>query len=85
MITCSSNKKVYLTEDIAEEALIQAHMLFDYSKGGGPIAVYRCEDCGNYHLTSKGIMNSKLADYLKGGKLDRDKEAERWMRKLKGR
>jgi len=75
---------VYLTEDLAEEALLQAHTLFDYSKDSGPIAVYRCEDCGNYHLTSRGPMNAKLADQIKNGKIDRDKEAERWLRKLKG-
>jgi len=85
MIRCSSNKKVYLTAEIAEEALLQAHTLFHYSKGSGPIAVYRCEDCGNYHLTSKGVMNEKLAAYLKEGRPDRIKEAERWMHKLKGR
>ena len=85
MVKCVTNKKVYLREDIAVEALIEAHMHFNYGKGSGPLAVYKCEDCGNYHLTSKGSMNEKLASYLKEGKIERAVEAERWAKKFKRR
>ncbi len=83
MIKCISHKKVYLSEGIAEDALIEAQTRFDYAPHGGPIAVYRCEDCGYFHLTSKGTMNQKLSEYIKGGKLNRQKEADRWENKLK--
>ena len=83
MIRCVSNKKVYLTEDIAEQALIEAHTQFEFGNGKGPVSVYCCEDCGYYHLTSQGVMNKKLAEYMKEGKLERQKEAKRWANKLK--
>jgi hypothetical protein len=83
MIKCVSNKIVYQSEQIAEDALIEARTRFDYSPQRGPVAVYRCEDCGYFHLTSKGAMNQKLSNYIKDGKLDLQKEADRWLNKLK--
>lgn len=74
-----------MREDIAVEALIQAHTQFNYGKGSGPVAVYKCEDCGNYHLTSQGLMNATLASHLKEGKIDKAIEAEKWTRKFKGK
>jgi hypothetical protein len=82
MIKCVSNKKVYQTAELAEEALIEAHAQFEY-KGGGPIGVYRCEDCGYFHLTSKGDMNSRLAELIKEGKIERAREANHWLHKIK--
>ena len=79
---CVSNKTVYLTRELAEEALIESHSQFEY-KGGGPIAVYQCEDCGYYHFTSKGPMNQKLAEQLKDGKIQRAREANQWLYKMK--
>jgi hypothetical protein len=67
------------------EALIQAHTQFNYGKSSGPVAVYKCEDCGNYHLTSKGPVNATLASYLKEGKIDKALEAEKWAKKFKGK
>jgi hypothetical protein len=83
MIKCVTQKKVYHTQELAEEALIGAHTRFDYAAGHGPIAVYKCEDCGYYHLTSKGPTNVTLAQHLKSGKINRQKEADAWERKLK--
>ncbi len=85
MIKCVSNKKVYPTREIAEGALIEAHTQFEYTQGSGPIAVYQCEDCENYHLTSQGPMNQKLAELLKDGKIQRQKEANQWLNKIKKR
>ena len=82
MIKCVSNKKVYPSKELAEEALIEAHSQFEF-KGGGPIAVYQCEDCGYFHLTSKGQVNQKLAELLKDGKIQRSREANQWLRKIK--
>lgn len=82
MIKCVSNKKVYPSKEIAEEALIEAHSQFDY-KGGGPVSVYQCEDCGYFHFTSKGPMNQKLAELIKYGKLNRSREANQWLNKIK--
>jgi hypothetical protein len=83
MIKCVSSKKVYLTEEMAEAALIDAQIRFDYGHRTGPIAVYRCDDCGHYHLTSKGPSNKKLSDMIANGQLKRLKESDRWAEKFK--
>jgi hypothetical protein len=81
MKTCSSNKKMYLTEAVAIDALIEAHTQFDFKPNQGPVTIYLCDDCGHYHLTSKGAMNPTLASYIKEGKLKRMKEASQWEKK----
>jgi hypothetical protein len=85
MQKCTTGKRVYISEQLAEDALIEAHINFDYRTGGGPLAVYRCEDCGNYHLTSQGIMNPRLAKQLANGTITKQKEAGRWQSKFKMR
>jgi hypothetical protein len=82
MIKCPTGKRVYLTEAMAEEALIDAHSRSDYA-GTGPVAVYLCEECGYYHFTSKGKMNEKLAQQISSRKIRRHQEANRWVNKLK--
>ncbi len=76
---------MYFTADMAEDALIDARTRFEFQPNSGPVAIYQCEDCGQYHLTSQGKMNEKLALYLKEGKIKLQKEADRWMQKLKKR
>ena len=83
MIKCVSNKKVYNSEQVAEDALIDAWTRSEYPGGRGPVAVYRCDDCGYFHFTSQGIMNQKLAKFIKDGKRDRLREANHWENKLK--
>jgi hypothetical protein len=83
MIKCVTQKKVYLTQELAEEALLGARTRFEYTTGQGPVAVYRCEDCGYFHLTSKGPVNATLAQHLKDGKIDREKQANEWLNKMK--
>lgn len=83
MIKCVSGKRVYVTREQAEEALVGAHTRFDYARGQGPVNVYRCDDCGYFHLTSKGPVNEVLQQRKKEGKIDREKEADAWLNKLK--
>jgi hypothetical protein len=83
MIKCVTGKKVYQREELAEEALIGAHTRFDYKTGQGPIAVYKCADCGQYHLTSRGPMNNKLQQQLNTGEINRQKRADNWLNKLR--
>lgn len=78
MQTCVTNKRSYLTAELAEEALIGAHINFEYGKGTGPIGIYQCEDCGQFHLTSKGTMNARLQQMLKDGEIKKQKEANWW-------
>lgn len=83
MLTCVTQKKVYRTQELAEEALLGAHIRFDYAEGRGPLATYRCTDCGYFHLTSQGPMSEQLRQQLKNGTIKREKEAQAWERKLK--
>ena len=82
---CVSGKRMYSSQEVAEDVLIEAWTRFDYSGGNGPVAVYQCEDCGHFHLTSRGPMNHRLSKALAEGKIDRQKEADRWLNRIKRR
>lgn len=84
MSECISKKVRYPAEREAEEALIAAWVKFNNNHGGGPVAVYRCDDCGDYHLTSKGEMNDRLKKMIDDKKIERLREASHWESKLKG-
>ena len=76
---------MYATQEMAEDALIAAWTRFSFHEHHGPIAVYKCEDCGNYHFTSRPPMNTRLAEALKSGLIKRQSEANRWEEKWKRR
>jgi len=78
-----TGKRLYISKQLAEDALIEAHIHFDYRAGGGPVAVYHCDECGDYHLTSRGPMNERLAEQLADGTIQRQKEASQWQGKFK--
>lgn len=67
---------------MALEALLEAHIQFEYRTGNGPVAVYLCEDCGQYHLTSRGQMNPRLASALKDGTITKLKHSRYWENKV---
>lgn len=83
MNKCPTRKKTYSSEIIAEDALIQASITYHYTQGNGPIAVYKCDECGFYHLTSTGPMNKKLSDMIASGELQKLKVAGSWLDKIK--
>jgi hypothetical protein len=83
MKTCITGKRIYQTQTMAEDALIEANIRFDYASGFGPVGVYKCDDCGLFHLTSQGPVNERLAKAKNEGTLDRQKVAEQWEQKLK--
>lgn len=82
---CSSGKRTYTTEALANEALLQAHVLFNYRAGAGPVNYYKCEDCGAYHLTSQGLMNEQLAKAQADGTIKKLRTAAEWNERFKGR
>jgi hypothetical protein len=83
MKKCSTGKRLYATEQLAEDSLIAAHVHFEYKLGGGPKAVYKCDECGSYHLTSRGTMNARLSQLLADGTIQKQKEAGKWNDKFK--
>ena len=76
---------MYPTQEVAENALIETWTRFDFTPDNGPVAVYQCEDCGQFHLTSRGPMNETLSLALREGKIARQKQANQWAHKWKRR
>lgn len=74
---------MFASVELAEDVLIELWTKNDYTDNNAPIAVYKCEDCGYYHLTSRGPMNSKLASLIGSDKFKIMKEANRWLDKWK--
>jgi hypothetical protein len=82
---CSSGKVIYVSLSLAEDALLDAWVRNNYSVGTGPITIYQCEDCGNFHFTSKGAMNDRLKRELDSGQIERSRRAFDYERKFKAR
>lgn len=83
MPPCPSGKKIYSSESLAIDALIEANVQFEFGNRPGPINIYRCDDCAHYHLTSKGTMNEKLARLIKEGTLGKMRRAAQWENKFR--
>lgn len=80
---CISGKRVYETLEIAEEALVQHHIVNEYKAGEGPINVYKCQDCGRWHFTSKGKPNSIFDDNEVKLRIKNERRANYWERHLR--
>jgi len=76
---------MYDSAILAEQALLDLQGRVDFRMGDGPVGVYKCDVCGAYHLTSAGPVNPLLASKLQDGKIARNREANRWLDKFKGR
>lgn len=68
---------------MAEEALLDLWTKNEYVPGHAPITIYKCEDCREFHLTSRGPMNERLCEAIKSGKIKLQREANRWVNRLK--
>lgn len=80
---CVSGKRIFASQQLAEDTLIELWAKNEYTSGQAPVAVYRCEDCGQYHLTSKGPMNGSLAKAIESGQIKREREANKWLDKFR--
>lgn len=76
----SCNKRAYPNERIAEEALIQARIRFENNTA---VSVYQCENCGSWHLSSAGNINSRLEEMIKSGELEKERKKDIWENKYK--
>jgi hypothetical protein len=80
---CISGKRLFATQMLAEDALIDLWSKNEYAPGQAPIAIYKCEDCGAYHLTSRSPMNERLSEAIASGKVQRQRQAYTWEERLK--
>ncbi|MGL4631616.1 MAG: hypothetical protein ACRCVT_10460 [Leadbetterella sp.] len=76
----SCGKKSYQNEEIALDALVQNRILNVYSSAK---TIYRCDECGLYHLTSKGEIHPILHKKMGSGSIQKESEAKSWEEKLK--
>ena len=85
MIRCPTRKVTYASSSLAEDALIDAWIRNNHKVGSGPVNVYVCEDCGNFHFTSKGAMSNRLKTELDSGSITRSQRAFELEAKLRRR
>lgn len=78
---CSTGKYQYMSQDLAETALVDQHIYKNFLPHEGPQDVYECQHCGYWHLTSKSLSrNARLQEMMDSGELKRKQEASRWER-----
>jgi hypothetical protein len=81
MMKCSSGKYQYMSQDLAETALMDQHIYKGFQIHEGPQNVYECDICGYWHLTSKSFSrNERLQEMHDSGEMKRKQEAQRWER-----
>ncbi len=80
---CITGKKSFYSRELAEEALIANRSRFHHDENAGPINIYQCNDCGNFHFTSKGPKSSLLEDESIKKHISLNREAGFWERKLR--
>jgi hypothetical protein len=80
---CITGKKMFASQQMAEDVLIELWSKNEYVSGHAPIAVYKCDDCGQFHFTSRGPMNEKLSEAISSGKIKLHREANKWSDKWK--
>lgn len=73
-------KRSYLSEEMAVTALLEVRSRFELNSS---VTVYCCENCGQWHLTSRGSIHPRLEKSLQSGEIKRRRETEHWERKLK--
>lgn len=82
-MVCSTGKRGFDSKELAEEALISNRSRFHHRDDSGPINVYQCEDCGDWHFTSKGSKSDLLESSDVRKNINLNREANYWERKLR--
>lgn len=80
---CTSGKTSYSSENQATDALIDVWSRNTFREGEGPVTIYRCDECSEFHFTSKGDTHEKLKDLIQSGRLEKLREAARWEDKFR--
>jgi hypothetical protein len=71
---CSTGKNGYYTEAEVQEALIRSHIRFVKAASN----YYQCNDCGEYHLTSKGEPHPILDDPTVQQRIKQERLSQDW-------
>ncbi|MEL6558418.1 MAG: hypothetical protein AAFQ94_09555 [Bacteroidota bacterium] len=82
-MNCVTGKRSYYTKELAEEALIANRSRYHHGDDSGPINVYQCEHCNQWHFTSKGPKSELLESPDVKKNINLNREANYWERKLR--
>lgn len=82
MKDCPTGKICHISKELAEEALVENRARNNFGAAAGPINIYECEVCHNFHFTSKGTPHEMLSDPEVQTKIDRMKIQHHWERKF---
>ena len=81
---CPVSKKVsYPDEALALEALIQHHIRNFHDSGRGPVNIYQCDHCGDWHFTSKAERHPDLDSPEVMQRIQRERLGDHWERRLR--
>ena len=80
---CRSGKTAFETKELGEEALIQNHIRNNHREGAGPKNVYECDDCGEWHFTSRHPISDLLQDVEVQKRIASDQRSLQWEQKMK--
>lgn len=73
-MSCSTGKNSYYTEEEVQEALIRSHIKFIKAANN----YYRCNDCGEFHLTSQGALHSLINEPKVQNRIKRERRSQEW-------
>ena len=82
-MSCRSGKTSFESRELAVEGLIQNHIRRLHHSGKGPINVYECEECGNWHFTSRPPIIDELNDPEVIQRIKEEGRAFAWEQKLR--
>ena len=81
---CPVTRKVaYASEYLALEALIQHHIRQHHQSGRGPVNIYLCDHCGDWHFTSKSETHPELLKPETQARIKKEREGTYWERRLR--
>lgn len=80
---CPTGKTSFHTEELALEALIQNHIRFQHRKGAGPQNIYQCDDCDDWHFTSRLPSHPSLLDPETQKRIVEESRAKDWEDRLR--
>lgn len=78
-MSCVSGKKGYYTESEIIEALIRSQISFRSSATN----YYICDDCGEFHLTSRTSLNPILKDPEVKKRIEKERQEQEWTQKFR--
>ena len=78
-MSCITNKKGYYTEPEVQEALIRSQIGFRTSATN----YYVCEECGEFHLTSKAGVHPLLKTQEVQERIRKEQQEQDWNQRLR--